>query len=203
MLYNISSATSVNKYTATLTQPGVYYFSCPVCPFLHRLCSNQSHCSNACGNVCILCCACQIFTAICCCCSTACVIWKQAAVFLPERCVKRMGLLQVLTAGLAWFTAGDWSLPIWTVADRNCVWPCGRHCVWYHLCNVKTQNTACNYEGPCSWQNRQTVEPTCNTQCCQLQLSSRAAEAARFVIFYFSPQQLCHWFLKATHLPSS
>lgn len=36
MLYSISSATSVNNnYTASLTQPGVYYFSCPVtghCP---------------------------------------------------------------------------------------------------------------------------------------------------------------------------
>ncbi|DBB04922.1 hypothetical protein WJX82_004405 [Trebouxia sp. C0006] len=36
MLFSTSSATSVNNnYTATLTQPGVYYFSCPVtghCP---------------------------------------------------------------------------------------------------------------------------------------------------------------------------
>lgn len=36
MLYNISAATSMNNnYTATMTAPGVYYFSCPVtghCP---------------------------------------------------------------------------------------------------------------------------------------------------------------------------
>ena len=139
MLYSISSATSVNNnYTASLTQPGVYYFSCPVRPFLHRLCSYQSHCSNACGNVCFLRCAPQMFTAICCCCSTACV-WNQSVVFFPERFVKRIGLLQILTAGLAWFAAGDWSLPIWSVADRDCIWPCARYCIWNHLCNVKPE----------------------------------------------------------------
>ncbi|DBA79704.1 TPA: hypothetical protein ACH3X1_008374 [Trebouxia sp. C0004] len=100
MLYNISSATSVNSnYTATLTQPGVYYFSCPVCPFLHRLYSSQSHCSNACGNVNV--CARQTFTAICCCPSTACVILHQAAVFLPERNVKRLYFCKYYHAALA------------------------------------------------------------------------------------------------------
>ncbi|DBA83539.1 TPA: hypothetical protein ACH3X2_006461 [Trebouxia sp. C0005] len=74
MLYNISSATSVNNnYTATLTQPGIYYFSCPVRSSVHRLGSYHSLCSNACGNVCDLCRVPPMCTAICCCCSTACV----------------------------------------------------------------------------------------------------------------------------------
>ena len=141
MLFSISSATSVNNnYTATLTQPGVYYFSCPVrrslqrlC--LQRLCSYHSPCSNACGSVCDLCCAPQVFTAIC-------YVVAQhvlSEIRLLSSCLRGMWRNWLLTDDLVWLTAGDWSLRIWTVADRNSFWPSARHCIWYHLCNVKPQ----------------------------------------------------------------